>query len=142
MRAVVDANIVVSRSLSEVGASAVLLRAWRQSSTFELLVSDEILDEYERALRYPRVRRRNGMTDGAVRDLIADFRRFASLVVPQERLAVVKDDPDDDKYVECAVEGDASYIVSGDRHLLALGEYRGIRIVTPREFVTILSGTR
>lgn len=50
-------------------------------------------------------------------------------------LHVVADDPDDDKFVECALVADASLIVSGDHHLLELGEYEGIQILSAAEFV-------
>ncbi|PTL35659.1 hypothetical protein CLG94_07790 [Candidatus Methylomirabilis limnetica] len=53
-------------------------------------------------------------------------------------LTVISEDPPDDHYLECAIEGDADYIVSGDQHLLELGEYQGIRILTPRAFLNIL----
>ena len=53
---------------------------------------------------------------------------------PKIRVRVVKDDPDDDKIIECAIDGEAVVIVSGDRHLLKLKSYKGIRIINPREF--------
>jgi predicted nucleic acid-binding protein len=53
-------------------------------------------------------------------------------------MKVVKDDPDDDKYVVAALLGRAGYVVSGDHHLLDLGEYPGIRIVKPRQFLELL----
>jgi predicted nucleic acid-binding protein len=54
-------------------------------------------------------------------------------------LKVVVDDPDDDKVIECAVVGKADYIVTGDRHLLALGQYGNISIVKAAQFISILS---
>ncbi|MEK6983355.1 MAG: putative toxin-antitoxin system toxin component, PIN family [Nanoarchaeota archaeon] len=59
------------------------------------------------------------------------------LVHPREKLNVVKDDPDDDKIIEAAVEGKVDYIVSYDNHLLKLKEYRGIKIVTPKQFLNL-----
>jgi predicted nucleic acid-binding protein len=58
------------------------------------------------------------------------------------RLSVVREDPDDDRYVECAVEGRAEYVVSGDRHLLTLGSYRDFVIVSPRAFLAVLPPAR
>ena len=58
--------------------------------------------------------------------------RFAILTSGKLKLTVIREDPPDDRYLECAVEGEAEYIVSGDQHLLSLGEYRGIRVLTPR----------
>lgn len=60
--------------------------------------------------------------------------------IPVENIEgiIVKDDPTDDKYVVCAIEGDADFIISGDKHLLNLGSYKNIRILTVREFLEIL----
>jgi predicted nucleic acid-binding protein len=69
---------------------------------------------------------------------IAGLRDAALLVIPTEAPAVIADDPDDDHVLACAVAGEADYIVSGDRHLLTLGEYRGIRILRPAAFLALL----
>jgi predicted nucleic acid-binding protein len=62
----------------------------------------------------------------------------ALLVKPNLALQVIIDDPDDDRVLECAVAGEVDYIVSGDRHLLKLGSYQGISIVTAREFMNAI----
>lgn len=136
-RAILDANVVVSAILSPHGAPAQVLMAWR-AETFDLLISVAILDEIGRVLRYPKIAKRHGWTEDELRAFLADL---AALAIPTPgalTLAVVTDDPADDRYLECAVEGAAHYIVSGDHHLLALQEYQGIRILTPRAFLTIL----
>ena len=60
-------------------------------------------------------------------------------VIPIVRFEVVKDDPDDNIFIDCAVSASADYIISGDQHLLKLIEFRGIKIVTPAEFVKLLN---
>ena len=62
----------------------------------------------------------------------------SSLVFSVEHLEVVKNDPDDDKFIEAAVEGNAQYIVSQDKHLLNIKEYKGIKILHPDEFFKFL----
>ncbi len=57
------------------------------------------------------------------------------LVDVTSRIDTIKVDPSDNAFLECAVDGRADYIVSGDRHLLGLGTYRGIQIISPREFL-------
>jgi hypothetical protein len=64
--------------------------------------------------------------------------RQAAEVAPSEEIAVIGRDPRDNRYLECALAGDAQYIVSGDSHLLNLRAYREIGILTPTEFVTLL----
>ena len=67
---------------------------------------------------------------------------LAVLTPGRIELSVIREDPDDDRYLECAVEGQAEYIVSGDRHLLALGSYRHISIVPPRAFLAVVPTAR
>lgn len=64
------------------------------------------------------------------------------MVLPTERLSVVERDESDNRFIECAVEGEADLIVSGDRHLLSVGEYQGIRVVTPAAFVGYLDSLK
>lgn len=137
MRVVADANVVVSGAIAPLGAPAAVLRGWR-AEVFELVVSDDILKEYERVLRYPRIRRRHGLDDDEIAALIDGFRRFATVVEVTERLRIVADDPADDRYLECARAASAAFIVSGDRHLLDLREHAGIRVLSPRAFLALL----
>lgn len=67
--------------------------------------------------------------------MVYDYRRMCERVTINERLKVVVDDPDDDKFVECAVAAGATAIVSGDQHLLTLKRYREIEVVTASEFL-------
>jgi predicted nucleic acid-binding protein len=74
--------------------------------------------------------------DLAVKDLLS----YSSLVTIQNTLRVIAADPTDDKFLECAVVGGATHIVTGDkRHLLPLGSYQGISIVTAADFLTLVS---
>ena len=60
------------------------------------------------------------------------------IVHPKSKFNVVKDDPDDDKIIEAAVEGKAEYIITQDNHLLKLKEFKGIKIVTPKDFLELI----
>jgi len=62
----------------------------------------------------------------------------SEIVVPKEKLHIVYKDPTDNKIVECAVAGNADYIVSGDKHLLDLKRYGGIDIISPARFLKLL----
>ena len=62
----------------------------------------------------------------------------AVMAEPTVVLDAIKEDESDNRYLECAVEGKARYIISGDKHLLELGEYRGIVILSPAAFMTLL----
>lgn len=72
--------------------------------------------------------------------LVATLRRIGFLTAGDLTLDVITDDPSDNRYLECTVEGRADYVVSGDEHLLKLREYERIRIVRPAEFLRALRG--
>lgn len=137
MRAVLDANVLVSAVLQPIGNPALILDAWR-SHGFDLLVSDAILAEVDDVLRRPRLRRRHGWTDDQIEAFVLMLGDVAIGVQGTRAVSADLDDPDDAKYLACAVAGGADYLVSGDNHLLTLIEYEGIRIVSPAVFRSIL----
>jgi putative PIN family toxin of toxin-antitoxin system len=99
-----------------------------------MVISAALLDELRRVLRYPKLR--FGEDDIALFE--ADILNHAQVVQPTRAIRVVSDDPDDDRVLECAAAAGASYIVSGDRHLLALHSYEGTTIVTARVAIAVL----
>ncbi len=137
MRAVLDANVLVSALLSLRGSPAGLLSRW-EAGQFELLYSADTLQELQRVLYYPRLRERYPLPEEQVRRFLRLFPRFATRIAPTETITFITSDPDDNRYLECAIAGGAEVIVSGDKHLLALGDFRGIRILTPVEFTALL----
>jgi putative PIN family toxin of toxin-antitoxin system len=138
MRVVLDTNVVVSGYLAPTGTPAAVLSLWERG-VFDLVVSAEIVAEYERVLREPDIRRLHHKTDSEIDAVIQRIRQAALQAVPAQRLAVVAADSDDDKILECAVAGNADHIVSGDKHLLALGSYQEIQILPPAVFVRLFA---
>ncbi len=140
VRAVLDTNVYVSGTILSRGVPYQVLEAWRQNE-FILATSEAILAEIERVLRYPRIRRRYSVTAQDVTRLM-DSLRADALVVPGEvEVSRTSDDPDDTKFLACALEAQAECIVTGDPHLLSLGSYHGIAILTPREFLEQLQSS-
>lgn len=137
MRAVLDTSVVVSSFLSPTGAPGRIIELWR-AEAFEVLTSEAILAEYGRALAYGHVRARHGMSDAEIEEAVNDLRTFTILVHPHEAVAIIKADPADDMFLECAVSGRAEYIVSRDAHLLDVGEFRGIQILLPAAFLAVV----
>lgn len=130
MRVVLDTSSLVSALLFS-GTTSGLVPLW-QSRRIAILVSRAIVQEYLRVLAYPKFR----LTPSEVRRLIEDeVLPFVETVRVKRRLIVVRRDPGDDKFLECAVAGRAGYLVTGDRDLLELDPSRGIAIVTPAEFL-------
>jgi putative PIN family toxin of toxin-antitoxin system len=100
-----------------------------------LLTCREILTELEEKLRLKR-----NMPDPDAARAIAEILSFSRLVTITNTLRVLSTDPDNDKVLECAVVSGATHIVTGDRrHLLPLGSYRGVSIVTAADFFTLVS---
>lgn len=120
------------------GIPARILAAWR-AGQFEIVVSPALLAEYEEILSRARIRRRHGMTYAEVRAEVGAIAQVAQLVEPESMPSMIPADPDDDQMLATAVAGVADYIVSGDRHLLELREYEGVRILSPAAFATLLS---
>ena len=137
MRVVLDANVFVSGLISGQGAPAEILERWRDEA-FDVVISPAILSELERVLHYPRLQQRCNLSDGDIRRFIQVLRKFAIEVVPTEELDVVKADAADNRYLECAVAGGATLIVSGDHHLPDLGQYGAIQILSPAGFLAFL----
>jgi len=134
IRAVLDANILVSALISPSGTPAQVLDLWREER-FVLLVSEPMLAELERVLSQPRLRRGYGLTVARTEELMAGLRRFALVTPGEAEVTGVARDPDDDKLLACGVEAEADCLVTGDNDLLALGSYQGIPIITAAAFV-------
>lgn len=139
LRVVLDTNQFVSSVLVKQGLPAQVLDAWRRRE-FLLVTSPLIITEIRSTLNYPRIRRKYPLTDADVERLVALLEQDA-LVAPGEvdAAGAIPADPADDMVLACAIEGQADFIVSGDHHLLDLGEYMGIPIVTAREFLERLA---
>lgn len=140
--AVLDANVYVSALIRSTGRPGQIIERFLRGSAFDLLLSPAIIDETLRAFRYPRVRKYISRdVDPAL--WFEGIILLARLVADEQAALHLSADPDDDKYIAAAIEGSAAYVVSGDPDLLAIGEHDGIRILTPRAFLSVLgtSGT-
>jgi putative PIN family toxin of toxin-antitoxin system len=136
IRAVLDANVFVSGVMTE-GTPRRILRAWR-AGQFHLVASHAIFSEIGRVLSYPKIARRHRWSESDIRAFMESLEALAIVTPGEMHLRVVAADPADDRYLECAVEGDAACVVTGDRHLLDLNMYRKIEILSPREFMELL----
>jgi putative PIN family toxin of toxin-antitoxin system len=136
IRAVIDTHVFVSALLIPGShASAILDRV--RAGRVGLLVSRGILKEIERVLQDPRLAARHRMSPGRIREFLNAYAEIAQMTEERTAVGRVHGDPAGDRYLACAVEGGADFIISGDRHLTELKTYRGIRIVTPGDFVEI-----
>jgi len=132
LRAVLDANVIISGLLSPGGAPARVLVAWREGA-FELIVSSQLLAELRRALSYPRLRERIDPQDTT--DLLEWLTRFATLVDDTGHAPVRSADSADDYLIALAAGNDA-LLVSGDKHLLDLADE--LPILPPARFLALV----
>ncbi len=139
LRVVFDTNVLVSSVLLKAGKPAQAIQAWREQR-FMLITSPTLIRELRGTLGYKRIRRKYNLTDRDVDDIVALLGNEA-IIVPgvADVWGAVPLDPDDDHVLACAADGQADAIVSGDHHLLDLGVYRGIPIISVREFLGLLS---
>ena len=134
MKAVFDTKVVASASFWR-GAPFDCLAAWAQGRC-AVAASSALLAEYhetveELRLDYPHRK---------CAEWAAALTEAAELVFPAERASGATPDPDDEMVLECALAAEADFIVSGDKkHLLVLGQYEGIPIVSPAEFLRRLA---
>ena len=128
IRAVLDTNIFISAFFWR-GAPHKLIR-YGLGGKFIIITSLAILDEVYAILKEKFV-----VPEQQINSLIKILSLNSEIVYPTMRLLFIKDDPTDNKIIECAIEGAAEYIVSGDRHLLSVKKYKYIEIVSPDKFL-------
>jgi putative PIN family toxin of toxin-antitoxin system len=129
VKVVLDTNVFVS-GVFFGGPPHKILEAWRDGEV-QLVLSPAILEEYQRVMRELSVQ-----FPGIEVETLLDFLIVHSeIVLPPALAPVIEADPSDDKFLECAVAGEATCIVTGDKHLLKLPSFKGVSILKPREFV-------
>ena len=105
------------------------------------MISLYLVEELVHVLSYPRITERLRLDEEELAAILAALLSKAEVTSGQLSRPGVTRDPKDDSVVACAKEGEADYIVSGDRDLLVLGEYEGIQVITPRHFVEVLASS-
>jgi len=136
-KAVLDSTVLVSAFLKKGGVSYTLLRQAFEGA-FVPCFADAILDEVDKVLRYPRIRKKNRYTDEEIRKYVSLLGTVGQMISSLPRLRVVIRDPNDDMIIACAVKAKAEHIVTRDKDLLDLGHYHEIEIVSPEAFLTVL----
>ena len=132
LKVVVDTNVVVSAMLFG-GTPGKLIDLW-QTGTIKPLASKQIIDEYLRVLTYPKFKLSEEEINFLLyQEILPYFDVIDAHPVPR----IIKKDPEDDKFIRCALAGNVKFIIPGDQHLLALRSYKKIKIVSPADFLKI-----
>jgi putative PIN family toxin of toxin-antitoxin system len=129
VRVILNTNVFVS-GVFFAGPPYRILEAWRDGE-LQLVVSEEILEEYQRvgetlAEQFP------GINLQPIIDLVTTN---AEIFPNQILRGSVCEDPDDDKFIACAIASRCKMIVSGDRHLLKVSGFGGVKVMKPRQFI-------
>jgi putative PIN family toxin of toxin-antitoxin system len=131
MKVVVDNNIFVSSFFG--GNPRKIIDLWKNAK-ITLCLSNAILDEYIDVLR------RIGMKDEyELEELLSLFSKGFNILFTTKtaKIKIIKNDPGDDKFIECAVALKVDAVITGDKEVLAIKEYMGIKILTPQQFLEI-----
>lgn len=135
IRITVDTNVLVSATFW-YGASYKVLELVEQGKV-ELVLSEQIIGEFSDVLEYEEIKKKIVNKRLLMLRTVEKLVFMSKIVVPAIKIAVVKEDPDDDKILECAVAGDVNYLISKDNHLLKIVKYGKIKIVSPEEFLKL-----
>ncbi len=128
-RVVLDTNVTISAFFWK-GYPRVIYDLVSKRKLVMLLSSD-MEKEFIRVLGYPKF----GLTSKEIPPFIRNLRSNAEFVEIKSKISLISDDPTDNIFLECAIDGNADYIISGDKHILDLGKYENIQIVKPNEFL-------
>jgi len=133
IKAVFDTNVLVSAWFWE-GKESKLMESVEEG-IIHGYSSEQLIEELCRTLRYPKFE----LSQDEVESIRSYYLLLFKIVRPKQTISILLEDPDDNRVLECALEAKADYIVSGDRHLLNLGAFRGIKIVKAAELLKTLS---
>lgn len=139
LRALLDTNLLISAAIRPNGAPGQIVKAFFVREAFNLILSPAIVMEVEKTLRLPKIRKYLIDPDEALLWL-DDLEALAVLVQDTGHVVGVCRDPADDAILAAAIEGRASVLVTGDNDLLTLVEYKGVDIITPGAFLTMIEG--
>lgn len=131
MKIVFDTNVLISALIKEGNPRQLLFKIIK--SKHQLIISREIMEELAVTTTESRICKY--MEESDISDFIRNIAMTSKVVEVMSKFNAVKEDPDDDIMIRTAFDGHARYIVSGDRHLLELKRFRGVRIVTVEEML-------
>ncbi len=129
MKIVLDTNVFIS-GIFFGGPPSDILESWRQSK-IRIVLTEQILEEYQRvgeelSAKYPSI---------SIEPIIELFTIFGEFVETKGFSETICEDPDDNKFIECALASQSKLVISGDKHLLKISGYKSIEVLKPREFI-------
>jgi uncharacterized protein len=133
LKVTLDTNVLISGTFWEGEAYRIIQLI--EQKKIQCHLSKEILAEYNRVMRSDEILEKVEEHHLKIRSAIIKIIEICLIAEPKIKVLAVDEDPDDDKILECALEGKTDYIITYDEHILKLKEFRGIKIVSPKEFL-------
>ena len=132
MKITADTNTLISATFWSGSSDKIISQA--EVKEIELLLSNDIIKEYSEVLNYKEIQDKIKDKKLEMNRTVGKIISMSKIVVPKEKLAIVKNDPDDNIILECAKAGNVDFIISNDKHLLKLKKFENIPILNPDEF--------
>ncbi len=136
-RVVFDTNTLISGLLWDGNESIVIEKA--EIKAIKLFISHQMLEELAGVLKRKKFTKKLEGKEYTIEKAIAKIALISTLIEPNININEIKEDLADNRVLECAISCKADFIVSGDKHLLNLKEYEGIKIIKAAEFISHLS---
>ena len=130
-KVVLDTNIIISAIISQSGAPAKIFELFLNENIINY-TSEEIIKELKRVIHRKEFNRY--IDDSGKQFILCNFQDISLVIRPNTGKKIISDDPDDDKFINCALAAKAC-IISGDGHLLKLGKYKDVKILGAKEFL-------
>lgn len=135
IRAVIDTNVLISGVVGST-TPAQVVDAWRQNK-YVLVTSPQLIAEVSEVMHRPKIMDGFHLTEKDISSFLGTLSTRAYVASGTLQVEVIENDPSDNYVLSAAMEGNASFVVTGDkRHLLHLGAYQGISIITPLVFLS------
>src|SRR3989344_2774160 len=131
MNITVDTNFLISATQWDNSVAFKLLKRLLEAN-IKIFTTNDILDEFSEVLQRDFKYNKEETTN-----ILEEILVFVNIIEAQEKIKIVKDDPDDDKIIECAIASNSNYLVTYDRHLLKIKKYKSIKIITPEEMLKL-----
>jgi hypothetical protein len=140
IKVVLDTNVWVSIFMKKTLAEE--FSKLFETRKINVYNSEAILNEISKVLMYPKINDIVRLSWFGTKDIIQSVIENSIIVKPKHKINAIKEDVEDNKILECAIQANVDFIVSGDAHLIRLKEFKKIKIVTPREFLEIISTSK
>ncbi|MGE0087823.1 MAG: putative toxin-antitoxin system toxin component, PIN family [Desulfococcaceae bacterium] len=135
LRTVIDTNVIVSGLIKPDSTPELILMMILETRHVRPCLSDDIFSEYKRVPGYGKFRKY--LDQKKVGKFLSQFREKSIWVKPEQKLDVIKNDPDDNRFLECALAAQAHYLITGNTKHFQFKNFRKTRIISPGDFLTV-----